>query len=255
MYVVVSVNDQKYKPLADWTVFKNKKVYCERHGYVLKHYEDGAESLVGKPMRAGNPPIPKDHLPIGWAKVYAMKDAFEKYPDCEWIFNTDCDVMITNMTIKLEDIVNECTKDANVHVIIPADCNGINCGNMFIKNSPIGKAFLDTIIAGLPLYREWYLFENQLIQDLCIGTHLTEQGVKAGGTLWGRVIKVLPQRVFNSYDYKKIPLLKDRPHYNDILGQDGQWKKGDFIIQWPSTDLDYRIKEAEELYNSQKIIS
>ena len=230
-------------------------MYCERHGYVLKHYEDGAESLVGKPMRAGNPPIPEDHLPIGWAKVYAMKDAFEKYPDCEWIFNTDCDVMITNMTIKLEDIVNECTKDANVHVIIPADCNGINCGNMFIKNSPIGKAFLDTIIAGLPLYREWYLFENQLIQDLCVGTHLTEQGVKAGGTLWGRVIKILPQRVFNSYDYKKIPLLKDRPQYNDILGHDGQWKEGDFIIQWPSTDLDYRIKEAEELYNSQKIIS
>jgi len=255
MYVVVSVNDEKYKPLADWTVFKNKKVYCERHGYVLKHYEDGAESLVGKPMRAGNPPIPEDHLPIGWAKVYAMKDAFEKYPDCEWIFNTDCDVMITNMTIKLEDIVNECTKDANVHVIIPADCNGINCGNMFIKNSPIGKAFLDTIIAGLPLYREWYLFENQLIQDLCVGTHLTEQGVKAGGTLWGRVIKILPQRVFNSYDYKKIPLLKDRPQYKDILGHDGQWKEGDFIIQWPSTDLDYRIKEAEELYNSQKIIS
>ena len=255
MYVVVSVNDQKYKPLADWTVLKNKKVYCERHGYVLKHYEDCAESLVGKPMRAGNPPIPEDHLPIGWAKVYAMKDAFEKYPDCEWIFNTDCDVMITNMTIKLEDIVNECTKDTNVHVIIPADCNGINCGNMFIKNSPIGKAFLDTIIAGLPLYREWYLFENQLIQDLCVGTHLTEQGVKAGGTLWGRVIKILPQRVFNSYDYKKIPLLKDRPQYNDILGHDGQWKEGDFIIQWPSTDLDYRIKEAEELYNSQKIIS
>ena len=255
MYVVVSVNDQKYKPLADWTVLKNKKVYCERHGYVLKHYEDGAESLVGKPMRAGNPPIPEDHVPIGWAKVYAIKDAFEKYPDCEWIFNTDCDVMITNMTIKLEDIVNECTKDTNVHVIIPADCNGINCGNMFIKNSPIGKAFLDTIIAGMPLYRNWYMFENQLIQDLCVGTHLTEQGVKAGGTLWGRVIKILPQRVFNSYDYKKIPLLKDRPQYNDILGHDGQWKEGDFIIQWPSTDLDYRIKEAEELYNSQKIIS
>lgn len=255
MYVVVSVNDQKYKPLADWTVLKNKKVYCERHGYVLKHYEDCAESLVGKPMRAGNPPIPETHYPMGWAKVYAIKDAFEKYPDCEWIFNTDCDVMITNLTMKLESIINEHAKDENVHVIIPADCNGINCGNMFIKNSPIGKAFLDTIIAGMPLYRNWYMFENQLIQDLCIGTHLTEQGVKAGGTLWGRVIKVLPQRIFNSYDYKKIPLLKDRPQYNDILGHDGQWKEGDFIIQWPSTDLDYRIKEAEELYNSQKIIS
>ena len=255
MYVVVSVNDQKYKPLADWTVLKNKKVYCERHGYVLKHYEDCAESLVGKPMRAGNPPIPETHYPIGWAKVYAMKDAFEKYPECEWIFNTDCDVMITNFTVKLESIVNEYAKDENVHVIIPVDCNGINCGNMFIKNSPIGKAFLDTIIAGMPLYRNWYMFENQLIQDMCVGSHLTEQGIMNCGTLWGRVIKLTPQKIFNSYDYKNLPSLKNRTNYNDIMGKNGQWEKGDFIVQWPSTSLEYRLEEAEKLHNSEKIIS
>tara|TARA_B110000858_G_scaffold162567_1_gene187693 strand:+ start:4475 stop:5242 length:768 start_codon:yes stop_codon:yes gene_type:complete len=254
MYVVVTVNDEKYKSLADWTVNKNKKVYCERHGYVLKHYEDCAESLVGKPMRAGNPPIPETHYPLGWAKVYAMKDAFEKYPECEWIFNTDCDVMITNMTIKLEDIIKEYT-NVNTHVLIASDCNGINCGNMFIKNSPIGKAFLDTIIAGMPLYRNWYMFENQLIQDMCVGSHLTEQGIMNCGTLWGRVIKLTPQKIFNSYDYKNIPLLKGRPNYNDILGNNGEWQKGDFIVQWPSTDLEYRLKEAEKLYNGKKIIS
>jgi hypothetical protein len=254
MFVVVTVNDELYKPLAEWTVDKNKKVYCERHGYVLKHYEDGAESLVGKPMRAGNPPIPEDHLPIGWAKVYAMKDAFEKYHDCEWIFNTDCDSMITNMDIKLEDIIKEYA-DENTHVLIPADCNGINCGNMFIKNSPIGKAFLDTIIAGMSLYRNWYMFENQLIQDLCVGTYLTEQGVIPGGTLWGRVCKIVTQRGFNSYDYKELPLLKNRPNYNDILGNNGEWKEGDFMIQWPATSLEYRIKAAETLYKSEKIIS
>jgi hypothetical protein len=246
MFVVVTVNDELYKPLAEWTVDKNKKVYCERHGYVLKHYEDGAESLVGKPMRAGNPPIPEDHLPIGWAKVYAIKDTFEKYHDCEWIFNTDCDSMITNMDIKLEDIIKEYA-DENTHVLIPADCNGINCGNMFIKNSPIGKAFLDTIIAGMSLYRNWYMFENQLIQDLCVGTYLTEQGVIPGGTLWGRVCKIVTQRGFNSYDYKELPLLKNRPNYNDILGNNGEWKEGDFMIQWPATSLEYRIKAAENV--------
>ncbi len=253
MYVVVSVNDQKYKPLADWTVLKNRKIYCERHGYILKHHEDGAESIVGKPMRAGNPPIPEDHIPIGWSKIYAVKEAL-KDPNVEWVFSSETDVMITNMTIKLEDIIKEYT-DVNTHVLIASDCNGINCGNMFIKNSPIGKAFIDTIIAGLPLYREWYLFENQLIQDLCVGTHLTEQGVKAGGTLWGCVVKVLPQRVFNSYDYKNIPLLKGRPNYNDILGNNGEWQEGDFIVQWPSMSLEYRLEEAEKLHKSEKIIS
>lgn len=252
MYVVVSVNDKKYKPLADWTIYKNRKIYCERHGYILKHHEDGAESLVGKPMRAGNPPIPEDHVPIGWSKIYAVKEAL-KDPNVEWVFSSETDVMITNMTIKLEDIIKEHT-DINTHVLIASDCNGINCGNMFIKNSPIGKAFLDTIIAGMPLYRNWYMFENQLIQDMCVGSHLTEQGIMNCGTLWGRVIKLTPQKIFNSYDYKNIPLLKGRPNYNDILGNNGEWQKGDFIVQWPSTDLEYRLKEAEKLYKSEKII-
>jgi hypothetical protein len=255
MYVIVTVNDEKYESLAEWTVHKNKKLYCEKHRYTLYYSGNAAVNISKMPFVAKLPPIPETHYPMGWAKVYAMKDAFEKYPECEWIFNTDCDVMITNFTIKLESIVNEYAKDENVHVIIPVDCNGINCGNMFIKNSPIGKAFLDTIIAGMPLYRNWYMFENQLIQDLCIGTHLTEQGIMNCGTLWGRVIRLVPQRVFNSYDYKNLPGLKNRTNYNDILGNNGEWKEGDFIIQWPSTDLEYRLKEAEKLYNSEKIIS
>jgi len=126
---------------------------------------------------------------------------------------------------------------------------------MFVKNSPVGKAFLDTIIAGMPLYRNWYMFENQLIQDLCVGTHLTEQGVGPGGTLWGRVCKIISQRVFNSYNYKELPLLKDRESYSDILGNNGQWKESDFMIQWPSTSLEYRVEAAETLYKSEKIIS
>ena len=254
MFVVVTVNDELYKPLAEWTVDKNKKVYCEKHGYTLYHSGDAAVNIAKMPFMAKLPPIPETHYPMGWAKVYAMKDAFEKYPDCEWIFNTDCDSMITNMDVTLEDLVKQ-NADRDTHVMVPADCNGINCGNMFVKNSPVGKAFLDTIIAGMPLYRNWYMFENQLIQDLCVGTHLTEQGVSPGGTLWGRVCKIISQRIFNSYDYKELPLLKDRESYSDILGNNGQWKERDFMIQWPSTSLEYRVEAAEKLYKSEKIIS
>ena len=46
-----------------------------------------------------------------------------------------------------------------------------------------------------------------------------------------------------------LPLLKNRSEYKDILGTDGQWKEGDFLIQWPSTDLEYRIKVAKETHN------
>ena len=99
------------------------------------------------------------------------------------------------------------------------------------------------------------MFENQLIQDMCVGSHLTEQGIMNCGTLWGRVIKLTPQKIFNSYDYKNLPSLKNRTNYNDIMGKNGQWEKGDFIVQWPSTSLEYRLEEAEKLHKSEKIIS
>jgi hypothetical protein len=247
--VVVSVHDEKYEPLAEWTLHKNKKPYCEKHGYILHYASDGGASVAGKPMMAKpQPPIPDTHIPMGWGKVFVIKEAMQKYPDAEWIFNTDCDVMITNMDTTIEDIIKSYARE-NTHIIIPADCNGINCGNMLIRNSPIGRAFLNTIISGMPLYRNWYLYENQLIQDLFIGTHLQESGIKNGGTLWAMAGNVIPQRVMNSYDYSNLPILKNRPEYKDVLGTDGQWQKGDFVIQWPSTDLEYRIKAAKEMYS------
>lgn len=252
MFVVTTVHDEKYKALADYTLDKNKLKYCVKHGYKLHYADDGGEKSSGLKMMAKLPPIPDTHHPMGWGKIYVMREAMDKYPDAQWIFNTDCDVMITNMDVKLEDIVKKHASE-NTHVMIPADCNGINCGNMLIRNSPIGRAFLDTVIAGMPLYRHWYMFENQLIQDLFIGSHLEETGVIPGGTFWARVGKVLPQRIMNSYDYTRLPKLKNRPNYNDILGTDGQWQEGDFLIQWPSTDLDYRINEAKRLIEKLNI--
>ena len=245
MIGVVSVHDQKYEPLAEWTLHKNKKEYCKKHGYILEYADDGGASLTGKPMM-WPPPIPDTHIPIGWGKIFLIKDVFRRHPEVEWVFSTDCDVMITNFDTKIEDIIKEHAGE-NTHVMIPADCNGINCGNMLVKNTPIGKAFLNTVISGMPLYRNWYMVENQLIQDLAIGSHLREDGINPGGTFWAEVIKVLPQRVMNSYDYTKLPLLKNRPNFNDILGTDGQWQKDDFLIQWPATDLEYRINAAKDL--------
>lgn len=247
MIVVTSLHDDTFEPLAEWTLYKNKLEYCLKHGYKLHYAKDGGDKVSGLKMMAKLPPIPDTHSPMGWGKIFLMKEAMEKYPEAEWIFNSDCDVMITNMNTKIEDIVKE-HATGNTQILIPADCNGINCGNMIIRNSPIGKAFLDTIIAGMPLYRHWYMYENQLIQDLFVGTHLEETGVVPGGTFWARVGKVVPQRVFNSYDYTKLPRLKDRKNYNDILGTDGQWQEGDFLIQWPSTELEFRIRAAKEMF-------
>ena len=252
MFVIVTVNDEKYKPLAEWTVHKNRKLYCEKHGYTLYHLEDGAESIIGKPVTAGNMPIPEDHIPIGWSKFYAVRNAMQQYPDAEWIFSSETDCMITNMNIKLEDIV-AAHAHPNIHILVSADCNGTNCGNIMIRNSPIGRAFVDTIIVGEPLYRHCGMFENQLIQDMVVGQWMWWGEMKPGGSVWSDVSSVLRQRVMNSYDYSNLPLLKNRPHYNDIIwGESGQWQEGDFMIQWPATSLEYRINAAKEMFAKLK---
>ena len=85
MIAVVSVHDKKYEPLAEWTLHKNKKEYCEKHGYILEYADDGGEKVSGKPMML--PPAPETHIPIGWGKIFLMKDVFRRHPDVEWIFN------------------------------------------------------------------------------------------------------------------------------------------------------------------------
>ena len=59
-------------------------------------------------------------------------------------FHLKTDCMITNMNIKLEDIIEKYANQ-DTHFMVPADCNGTNCGNMLIKNSETGRSFINTI--------------------------------------------------------------------------------------------------------------
>ena len=82
---------------------------------------------------------------------------------------------------------------------------------------------------------------------MLIGTYIWDREIKSGGSCWSDVSNVLRQRVMNSYDYKNLPIVQnDSP--NDIWGESGQWEEGDFIIQWPATSLDFRIKAAKDMY-------
>jgi hypothetical protein len=45
------------------------------------HIEDDGQTLCGKPLKAGNPPIEQEYTPIGLAKVYAMKDVMDNILD------------------------------------------------------------------------------------------------------------------------------------------------------------------------------
>jgi len=230
--VFTSLHDAGYQRLADITLEKNKKVYCEKHGYPLVVKSDGWH----------------EGLAMGYEKAYLFKDAFNAHPDADWLFFSECDTLITNMDIRLESIIFGI--DPKIHLIITTDANGINAGNMFLRNSTEAYRYLDEMLKCVPNYPH----EQAFIQD-------SYHGFGRLSKRYRPIIQVVPQYVFNSYEYRTIKWTKrgfshEMSHEKfsaDDLGNRGQWEKGDFLIHWPNTSLELRLNLAR--FYSQYIIS
>lgn len=207
MIVFTTLHNDKYKDLADIT-FNNKKNYCEKHNY----------PLLAKTDKWYN-------IPMGFEKAFLIKDAFVKYPTCEWVFFSECDTMITNMDIKLEDII----KNEDKHFVITTDINGINAGSFFVRNSQQGKEFLQAMI--------YHIGKCNNEQDFILYSYFISCNYK-------NIISLYPQKSFNSYDYY---VFGDRyPSGLDMFGNNGRWEKGDFIIHFPDRPLQERIDLAKK---------
>ena len=202
---VVSLNNQGYQPLADLTWDQNKALYAERHGYAYACKTDNFYNVN-----------------IGFEKIWFLRDMLEGYPDIEWIWWTGCDTLITNFTIKLEDII-----DNNYHFIIATDCNDINADSFLIRNSPEGRAYIQMIIGQYPLYYN----HNWAEQQVMIDTYEDNKDI----------IKIVPQKTFNSYDCKLYPTQAAV----DRHGNSSDWTKGDLLIHWPGTSLPHRMQLAQ----------
>jgi len=206
--------DNSYAPLANITWEQNKKVYAERYGYL-------AESKIWQPSR----------ISPGWQKMIHIKELFDdRSKNIEWVWATGCDSMITNFDINIKSII-----DDNYHFIIGADINSINADSFLIRNSQEGNLYLNMILSKInePRYNiQPTQFEQQVMME-------TQEE-------WKHIIKVVPQRVFNSYDYSYLPWPSPQM---DKTGNHGNWMQGDFVIQWPAMTLQRRIKYAEHYSN------
>jgi len=159
----------------------------------------------------------------------------EGFPDIDWIWWTGCDSLITNMTIKLEDRI-----DNNYHFIIAKDSHNFNADSFFIRNSPEGRAYIEMIISKYPEYKDNGWAEQGVICD-------TYKDHK-------EIIKVLPQRAINAYNYDLYPEKKPHEKYFDRDGNDGQWQSGDLLIHWPGTYFDFRLKHLAPYYIQQVVV-
>lgn len=107
----------------------SKEEYCKIHGY---DFYCQTENLVHN--------NPRD---IGWEKIRIINDVIDKY---DYIFYVECDAIIMNHTIKIENLV-----DDNYDFIIgrglndPPEKYHVNCGSFIVKCSEWTKQFMKNL--------------------------------------------------------------------------------------------------------------
>lgn len=195
---------QNYQTLADIT-FANKQAYAQRWGYAA--YDDVIER----------------HYPsIGFEKITFVEKILHNH---DYVWWTGCDSLITNFNINISKVIEFA---AGAHFIIATDVNGINADSFIVKNSAEGHVFLNLISSFEPQYKHHHWMEQQVIIDLY--PQMTN------------IVKLVPQRLINSYDYKLYP---QHPDPSDKLGTNGQWEYGDLLIHWPGLGLQKRLELAQ----------
>lgn len=207
-FALLSLHDPPYQPLANLT-WPNKIKYAERHGY---SYACKTDNWYG--------------IKFAFEKVWFIRDMMDAYPEIDWFWWVGCDTLVTNMTIPLDQVV-----DNNYHFMIATDCNGINADSILMRNSEKGRDYIDVIKSKYEQYKDHHWYEQQIIID----THQD----------YPDVVKLVPQRMINAYNYDLYPGCD--PH--DKFGNDGMWKPGDLLIHWPGTNLPHRIHLANAYLN------
>jgi hypothetical protein len=204
---VVSMHDSKYAYLSPYTWNQNGKLYCEKWNYPYFILEN-----------------PGDDLQKGFIKVRYLIELCESNPQVEWIFWKDCDGLITNFNIRLEEIV-----DNDYHVILTTHNNGINNGMMFIRNSPQGRDYLRMIYqhVEIPMYRDGPGMEQAVQEDTLEANR--------------SIIKIVPQRTFNAVPYSDFSHGRITSRL-DRLGTEGHWQEGDFVMHWPGELHEERLR-------------
>lgn len=210
-FCVINSHTPEYLPLARLTCHGNRAEYCDRHGYDLRI------SIMDKTA--------------AWGRLRTIREALADGA-CDWVWCCGADVLNTNFAIRLEDIA-----DPAFHVVIAGVwCAPVQSDSFLVRATVQGIAWVDAVLACYDRYKTKPWVENQAMIDL-LPTHMD-------------IIKVVPQRVMNSMDYRFYRAGYPQPKVlagQDFFGNDGQWQPGDFVIHLCDLPLATRIEAVKKL--------
>ena len=247
-----------YGDLAAETIYRNRTEYCIRHGYDLKVAREVREKFKNDSSHVWG---------FSWSRLEMMYDLVSGGA-YEWVWCVGCDTLVTNFTIRLEDIIADAeTKEAENNPLpecppfpdSPAPPSVIKwvppqdhvttgkkhlliCGervvpmqsdSFLVRGSPEGANYLKDILSHYNLYKTHVWVENQAMIDLRY-KHAA-------------ITYMVPQWKLNSVDCSRWHGL--RPQYKDncdCFGNRAMWQHGDFLIHWPAATVQQRMEWVGE---------
>ncbi|ANB11906.1 Mnn10p [Sugiyamaella lignohabitans] len=225
-------------------VMINRDEYCKYHGYT--HLFINTTRYIKQDQNQRSP---------RWWKIPAIKEAFKKHPEAEWIWYADYDIMITNEMVDLaQHLLNPYILaeritygspvnslgdqldglrvpprdhfDVNkVDIIFSQDFFGINTASFFIRRSVFTEFLLDIWDDPFFMDKEWLREE----QDAFVFLYQHYKVVFEHTA-------IVPQRGINSYHKYKT--------------ETGSWQKDDLALNFavPSEDEKRSTKELFDTY-------
>jgi hypothetical protein len=198
-----------YRPLAAITTAVLQD-YCHIHGYQLYQHEvDNGQNLY-------------------FVKTAMALQQLEAGFDI--VFAVDCDVLITNYKINIEDFV-----DSEHDFYCCKDVNGVNTGTFIVKNTWWAKNVLQDVYNRKELSIRYHDEQNvyEQIHDAKV-KHLAHPSINS-----------IPYEFYKpSYGYigYKQGETREKPTH-----EMGCWQQGDFICHLPGKTLSERIEIFNEL--------
>ncbi|KAK9436646.1 alpha-1,2-galactosyltransferase-like protein [Metarhizium brunneum] len=200
------------------TIKENRERYAARHGY---------QAMVVNALDYDTRGAPRS-----WAKIFAMRHALSKYPDCKFIWYLDQDAYIMDPTKSLEDQVTRPSRleslmikdypvvppdsiiktfshlgGESIDFIVTQDKEGLVHKSVVIRNGEFAKFFVETWFD--PLYRAYNFQKAE--------RHALEHIVQWHPTILSK-LALVPQRTLASYS-------------KSTIGE--QYQEGDFVVLFP----------------------
>jgi len=183
---------------------ESKRTYAKKHGYT--YIEAGQEWWDRR-------------RPVAWSKVPFIIKTLSTLPEGAVVWQSDADVLITNMDLKIEDHVLPLLPEGKDMLLIYDACHHLNSGNILMRNTAWCRDYWKRVNEREDCtYHIWW--ENMAM------------------------IKLIEE---NQGDKNRIHITNQHKRFNAyIMGVEGEdlWTPGDFLVHFAGV---YKPEKMAEL--------